>query len=299
MSLTVDAKSLQDGAADPSILLDSVISIAANASDIVMEYYDRVISGEGISKKDDGSIVTMADKASSRYIVTELNKLTPQIVAMSEENEAWPNTDYPYWAIDPLDGTKIFASGGTGFSVDIALMLHGKPALGVTACPAHNTTYYTALGMPSYKKIGDQQPRIIQTAKNPDISKLSCIFDSAHADIEVYTQTRRKLSSEFNLHLTEKPLGDRPIPLNLMVAEGSVDCHIKTGRDPSLEGSGGYIWDNASTHLILKNAGGEMSDLFTLTSGLDYPRSARVRMHGYMAFGNPQHVQSIFANRPR
>lgn len=299
MTLTVDAKSLQDGTVDPSILLDSVISIAAHAGEIVMEHHDLIFSGQGISKKDDGSIVTLADKASSKYIVTQLNKLTPHIVAMSEENSAWPNTDHPYWAIDPLDGTKIFASGGTGFSVDIALMLHGKPALGVTCCPAHNSIYYTANGLPSYKKIGDQEPVRIETAKNPDITKLTCIFDSAHADIEVYKQTRRKLSSEFNLHLTETPLGDRPIPLNLMVAEGHVDCHIKTGRDPSLEGSGGYIWDNASTHLILKNAGGEMTDLFALKSGLEYPRSARVRMHGYMALGNPQHVQTIFANRPR
>lgn len=299
MTLTVDATSLQNGTADPSILLDSVISIAKNAGDIVMQYHERITAGDGVSTKSDGSIVTLADKASSEYIVTELQKLAPHIVAMSEENQAWPNTDYPYWAIDPLDGTKIFAKGGTGFSVDIALILHGEPVLGVTCCPAHDSVYYTAKGLPSYKKVGSQEPEIIQTSKNIDPSNLTVAFDAAHANAEIYETTRQKLSVQFNLNLPEEPAGDRPLPLNLMVAEGSVDCHIKTGRDPSLAGSGGYIWDNAATHLILKNAGGEMTDLFTFQTGLKYPKNGRERMHGYMAFGSRELAQSLFTNSPR
>lgn len=296
MGIQLDIRELtQPTGFDPVFLTGDIVRIAREAGEIVM----NMRGNAKVDYKGDGSIRTTADLASSAHIVSSLYSLCPEIAAMSEETQIYPDKSLPYWAIDPLDGTKIYANGGDGFSIDIALIMNGDPVLGITCCPAHDTTFFTAKGAPSFEQVGDDVPRIIKTRQAPDPEHLVIVFDRAHADPEIYEQARLRLLEQFKLNLPRVPLEDRPMPLNLMVAKGQVDGHIKTGRDRTLAGSGGYVWDNASTQLILRNAGGGIADLYSLHAGLGLPEDPRGRQHGYMAFGDRKLRDSIFASHLR
>ena len=57
--------------------------------------------------------------------------------------------------VDPLDGTKEFLAVNGEFTVNIALIEHGRPVLGVVAAPALGVTYFAASGLGAYKQEGD------------------------------------------------------------------------------------------------------------------------------------------------
>ncbi len=287
-------------------LLPEAIRIAREAGAAIESYKPQVEDNTILQvirtdEKDHQTPVTIADFISNGHITQELQKLTPNILIASEENDVAPETGKPFWAIDPLDGTKIFLGGGTGYAVNIALTdKKGKVVLAVVHCPATNETYYTIKEALSYKKIGDQDPVIIRAERNIDRRNLTVAFDDYHGNPKLYQKARMMLMTDFNLHIPEKPTLSRVRPINLLVAEGSVDAAIKTGRDPSFRGSGGFPWDNAADSLIVKNAGSHWADLYNRYSGLaPIGTAGRNRMHGYLTLGNAALVNSIFPQHPK
>ncbi len=46
------------------------------------------------------------------------------------------------WIVDPLDGTKEFIKRNGEFTVNIALVSHGRPRLGVIFAPALKALYF-------------------------------------------------------------------------------------------------------------------------------------------------------------
>lgn len=278
---------------EPEPLLHETIKTAKAAGAIIMGYYNAAANDEsaiGIQIKEDESPVTEADKASSKHIETKLKQLTPDITVICEENKEDIAPEQPHWAVDPLDGTKLFINRTDGFAVNIALILDSRPVLGVVYCPAFNTMYYSYEGSPSYRQTGRLPVQEITTRSSPKRSwlgfkkgDLTTLFDKAHANQDIYHAQRQALEDR-NLILPADPQGIRTLPQNLLVAEGLADIHIKTGRDPSLQGSGGFIWDNAADYIILKNAGGIM---ISLTDGKELAFDmVRERMPGYIAFGD-------------
>ncbi len=96
------------------------------------------------SKKDFGDIVTEADEASEKYIISNLLKTFPSHTFLSEESgQAQKKSDYR-WVIDPLDGTKEFAKGVPMFAINIALEYKGELLVGITYFPVMNEMYSSA-----------------------------------------------------------------------------------------------------------------------------------------------------------
>lgn len=287
--------------AEASQLLPDVLSIAQEAGNIIMGW--RGTGYETYTKADD-SIVTDADEASSRFIVTRLMDLTPNYCVMSEENNVDPDSNTPHWSIDPLDGTKVFANGGTGFAVNIALIVGGSPVLGVVNCPAHECLYYSASGIPSFKQKKGADPVEIRTRPlvlRPD-QRPRTLFDGVHAHRRSYESTKNELRSQFDFNLASNPVIGRPMQLNLLVAEGKADIHVKTGKVYEKDGTprplterAGYSWDNAADRIIVKNAGGcivDVAKLFGVAS--NYNGRTRHRESAYMAFGDGAYARRIF-----
>ena len=90
-------------------------------------------------RKDDHSPVTEADHRAEALIAAALRKATPDIPVVAEEEAAAGmehDASHTYWLVDPLDGTREFAAGHDEFTVNIGLVRHGAPALGVVGVPA-------------------------------------------------------------------------------------------------------------------------------------------------------------------
>src|SRR5215813_641584 len=112
----------------------------------------RIYAGDlGVRDKADKSPVTDADHAAEAIIVAGLRALTPDRPVVAEEEMAAgrvPGLDGgPFWLVDPLDGTKEFIKRNGEFTVNVALIEHGRPTLGIVLAPAMGTLWRGATGL--------------------------------------------------------------------------------------------------------------------------------------------------------
>lgn len=75
-----------------------------------------------VSKKGPGDFVSMADKRAEQTIVEELRNARPDWgLLLEERGEIEGNPDKPRWIVDPLDGTTNFLHGIPHFAISIAV----------------------------------------------------------------------------------------------------------------------------------------------------------------------------------
>jgi len=115
-------------------LIDKVgLLLRAAAAAAIMPRYRKLRASDTMEKAP-GEIVTIADREAERIIADGLRALKPGAVIVGEE-AAFERPDllaqlslegYAF-LIDPVDGTRNFASGKPPFSVMVALLDHGQP----------------------------------------------------------------------------------------------------------------------------------------------------------------------------
>src|ERR1700692_1234486 len=111
-------------------LMEPLTDLVIRAGAAILAVNRLAMEGGG---KQDGSPVTEADLAADRIIAEGLARLVPAIPAVSEERThlAKSPTRGSFFLIDPLDGTKEYISGRDEFTVNLALVTHGTPLLGI------------------------------------------------------------------------------------------------------------------------------------------------------------------------
>ena len=118
-------------------LVEHLLPAVYEAGTVIMQ-----IQSDGVvaNRKDDGSPVTAADKASEDILLSAITSAAPSITIISEENVASHGISPPdrFFLVDPLDGTKEFLrpDGQGAFTVNIALIEQGKPVMGIVYAPA-------------------------------------------------------------------------------------------------------------------------------------------------------------------
>jgi len=115
-------------------LIDIMLAASIDAARIIDEVYKRPIVS---SEKSDGSPVTEADQRAEAIILDHL--MHTGIPVLAEESVAAgyvPHVGDRFFVVDPLDGTKEFLKRNGEFTVNIALVEHGRPVLGVVLAPA-------------------------------------------------------------------------------------------------------------------------------------------------------------------
>lgn len=226
-------------------LLKHIEQIAIDAGEAIMQIYQ---SGNfDIEQKSDQSPLTKADLASHRLIVAALQKLTPKIPLLSEEDAEISYQErskwQQYWLIDPLDGTKEFIKKNGEFTVNIALIENGTATLSVIDVPAQKTTYSAAKGRGAFKyKNGKRQP--IKAMKNAR-PKPIVVGSRSHAAAELTAYLQR---------LGPHDLISMGSSLKFcLIAEGKADLYPRFG--PTSE------WDTAAAQCIVEQAGGKVVTL--------------------------------------
>jgi len=225
-------------------LLESVLDIAAAASQAILDIYDGDID---VELKDDRSPLTQADRAAHAVIVAGLEKLEPALPILSEESAAsdiearrsWPR----YWLVDPLDGTKEFIKRNGEFTVNIALIDGHVPVLGVVMAPVTGTAYAGIVGSGAFRQVGGQREAI--AVHRPAAEPLRVVGSRSHASPDLAALLETLGPHEM------KPMGSS---LKIcLVAEGEADLYPRLG--PTSE------WDTAAAQAVLIAAGGSMIDL--------------------------------------
>lgn len=114
------------------------------AGDVIMQHFGNAEISH--SKATENDIVTQADLASQKVISEAIKQYYPDHGIVSEESEGY-QTDAEYvWYLDPLDGTKNFASGVPLFGVNLALAHKGEIVNASINLPAMKELLYTEKG---------------------------------------------------------------------------------------------------------------------------------------------------------
>ncbi len=230
---------------NPCNYLDDVRALAKQAGDKILAIYNTEFS---VAEKDDKSPLTAADMASHRAIVAGLEALTPNIPVLSEESAKIAYTERAgwetYWLIDPLDGTKEFIKRNGEFTVNIALIHAGVPVLGVVHVPVSGVTYAACEGRGARKEEPGAGERAIQVRKL-GAGPVAVVGSRSHQGDSL---------KAFLAKLGEHELVSMGSSLKIcLVAEGAADVYPRLG--PTSE------WDTAAAHCVVKQAGGELTDL--------------------------------------
>lgn len=126
--------------------LDVAKGIAKKAGKIMLQYFD---GDQQIETKADNSPVTIADKQINRLVIDELSKNFDDVVIGEEESTG----DYGMgrrWLCDPIDGTNSFVWGVPTAMFSLALVVDGKPVLGVAYDPFLDRLYEAVHGHGAY-----------------------------------------------------------------------------------------------------------------------------------------------------
>src|SRR6266849_1048095 len=116
-------------------LIEPLTELVVRAGAAILAVNRLAINVDG---KLDGTPVTEADLAADRSIGEGLALLFSGVPALSEERAHLAKPAYrgSFFLVHPLDGTKDLVAGRAEFTVNLALVTHGTPLLGIIGAPA-------------------------------------------------------------------------------------------------------------------------------------------------------------------
>lgn len=127
---------------DHDNLLDFATRAAERAGSITLQHFGSAV----VEFKGDGSEVTEADRAAEEYLRAAIAEAFPEDGILGEEGDEVASRSGRRWILDPIDGTRSFASGVPLYSVLLALEVNGAPILGCCHFPALSQTLAAARG---------------------------------------------------------------------------------------------------------------------------------------------------------
>jgi 3'(2'), 5'-bisphosphate nucleotidase len=167
----------------------------------------------------------------------------PGIPVIAEEEVAEgriPAHGDTYFLVDPLDGTKEFVRGGDDYTVNIGLILNGKPHLGVVYQPATDRLWAGLVGTGAFVEQGDA--RTVTTTR-PLGDERVAVASKSHFNQATADYLEQAIGA----------CGHVAVGRSLkfcIVAEGRADIYPRLS--PTSE------WDTAAGHAILLAAGGRV-----------------------------------------
>ncbi len=223
-------------------MLETVINISKETGEKVMQVYQS--DDFQIQTKEDGTPVTRADLIAHDYITKALERELGHPV-ISEEAPVPPHEERKSWdhffLVDPVDGTRDFIAKNDEFTVNIALISHGEPVLGVVLAPALGELFFSAKGEGAWMRSGEETIALPREKPNGWILARSWLHDNS--TIETFAQNNKidqsiKMSSAIRL---------------ARLSQGQVNLCIISNKSRE--------WDTAAGHIILKEAGGRIVEM--------------------------------------
>ena len=215
---------------------------ALEAGDIIAKYFGKKHQ-YSFKNEDKSDFATQADLEAERKIVKILNLHFPKHNIIAEESGHTHKGSEYTWVIDPLDGTLSFACGMPYFAVSIGLLKEDKPILGVIYHVAEKDLYWAKIGKGAYVN-GSR----IHVSQKTELSTANLAMDFGHRQrrlpkIDLYIVPLMKQAGYIYA------VGSSVMSL-MLVARGINDAMI----------SQAWVWDFAAGSIIVKEAGGKVTD---------------------------------------
>ncbi|GLQ35509.1 3'(2'),5'-bisphosphate nucleotidase CysQ [Amylibacter marinus] len=231
---------------NPAEIIPVIRQLAIEAGEKIMEIYQS--DDFEVQLKSDESPVTIADETADKLIYAGLRAAFPDAPIVTEEqSDTHTEQAKTFFIVDPLDGTKEFIHRRGDFTVNIAYVVDGRPALGVVYAPAKDRLFYTDENGQSVEEsgpfmadtIGQVTPISVST---PDMDKLIVVASKSHRD-----QALEDYIAKYNV--ADSRAAGSSLKFCL-IATGEADIYPRVGR--TME------WDTAAGHAVLLGAGGHV-----------------------------------------
>ena len=242
-------------------LIDDLRIFSWEACDALL-YYAQFLKDSNnksnILKNDDiNDPVTLADLKVNEIIIRRINEKYEGIEweILSEENvksaSDYSNSKSEWiWVLDPLDGTKDFIQGTSNYAMHLALNYRQKPVIGIVLIPEKDELWIAdgekvwcekrngSVIKPNLSKNKKLKEMILVTSKNHRNHTLSTLINKINFnEVRIMGSIGCKIAS---------------------ILRGESDIYICL----SLPGkSSPKDWDLAAPHIILKAAGGSITNL--------------------------------------
>ena len=243
---------------------DTLADIALKAGALIMEIYETDFD---VASKDDASPATQADEKAEAFILAALAEADPDLETIAEEAMAAgkiPEHGTRFALVDPLDGTREFINRNGEFTVNIAIIEHTRPVMGVVYAPALKRLF-VATG-PAYAWQAEAAPG----ASVPDVSErksLSIRRAPETGITAIASKSHRSPETDAFLDgFKVASIVSAGSSLKFcLIAAGEADLYPRHGR--TME------WDTAAGHAVANAAGAKI--LCTDGTPLTYGKRAR------------------------
>lgn len=218
---------------------DRALAVAAAraAGELALGYFGGVID---TWEKSPNNPVCEADLALDRLLHERLLRDRPSYGWLSEETADAPERlgRRRIWVVDPIDGTRDFLRGRTGWAVSVALIEDGVPVVAALYAPARRQLFVAEAGRGATL---NEEP--IRSGSCNAVAGLRIPADASTISASYWPE-------KWDAQAVEKPNG-----LALRIAKLAND-----EADAFFEGRPMGEWDIAAAALILSEAGGMITD---------------------------------------
>jgi myo-inositol-1(or 4)-monophosphatase len=238
-------------------MLKTAILAAREAGKYLLDHLNK-LERDDINHKKAKDFVTEVDKNSEKMIIDIIKERFSDHDILAEESGTQSVSSDYRWIIDPLDGTTNYIHGYPMFSVSIALEYQGEVIVGVVFDPFRDELFAAEKG--NGATLNDS-PISTSDLREMDYALLATGFPFRQTEIiDKYLKIFREIFLKCS---GIRRAGSAALDL-VYVASGRLDGFWEFGLSP---------WDIAAGSIILKEAGGKITDFH---NGTDYLASGNV-----------------------
>ena len=221
-------------------ITEELLGTFLNAGEVAKKISQK---GVKITIKADKSPVTDGDLAVDALLRDKILNLTPGIPIISEEtvNLNIKNKNKTFWLIDPIDGTKDYIKKRDEYTLNAALIVDFKLAIGIVYAPAKNRLFFS-YGKNLAFEINNGK-KIVLDCKKINSNEIIGLENSGGTPNEI-------LSIYKKYKVTKKLMMSSSLKFCIL-ASGEADIYAAKAR--------AFEWDIAAGHAILEHAGGSVT----------------------------------------
>lgn len=205
-----------------------------------------------VEQKAAHDYVSYVDKASEKRIIARLHELLPEAGFIAEEGTGTLEEQKYCWVIDPLDGTSNYIHDCAPYCVSIALRNREEVLLGVVYECCREELFWANKDSKAYLNGKEIQ------VSDQNLLDQSFIMPELPYKAERYSPFILPLMNDLYGHVSG---------IRMLGSAATEICYVAAGRFEAFIEAFLGPWDIAAGYIILKQAGGLMSDFSGNSNG--------------------------------
>ncbi len=229
--------------------MDVAREVALEGGRILVERFHQAME---VSFKGRGNIVTDVDTEVEAKVLGMLRDEYPDALFVGEESATVRADQGLVWIVDPLDGTRNYASGIPFFSIVVGLALDGEPLVGINYDPVRQDMFRAERGKGAF--VNDDP---ISVSSKSTIEESVLGVDLSYNDEGAVSALNTVISLWPGMQ-TARIMGSSALGISYAAA-GRTDLYFHHRLEP---------WDQVAGLLLVEEAGGVITDRSGKPAGL-------------------------------